>query len=89
MAERGEDGWLPVISVESHELASPGKRLLWHLEHFRAPIEQCQFAGAPIHALETRPEVKRLLLRRAGRCGQQLLYDDSFGSACCCDYAMG
>lgn len=61
MGERGEDGWLPVISVESHELASPGKRLLWHLEHFRAPIDQCQFAGAPIHALETRPEVKRLV----------------------------
>ena len=55
----GEDGLLPVVSVESHELASPGKRLLWHLEHFRVPIEQCQFAGAPV-LLETRPEVCRV-----------------------------
>ena len=51
------EGAEPVAWVESHELATPGKRLLWHLEHFRCPMEQCQFAGAPLAVPGARAEV--------------------------------
>jgi hypothetical protein len=53
-----QEGTEPVAWVESHELATPGKRLLWHLEHFRCPTEQCQFAGAPLVVPGARAEVR-------------------------------
>ncbi len=34
--------------VESHELATPGKRLTWHLSHFHLKASQCHFAGKPL-----------------------------------------
>jgi hypothetical protein len=39
---------VPVIRVESHGLATPGKRLLWHLSHLRFKTGNCFFSGTPV-----------------------------------------
>jgi hypothetical protein len=36
------------IWIESYGLATPGKRLQWHLSHFRFKTSQCSFAGTPL-----------------------------------------
>ena len=48
LAKENATAMVPVIRVESHGLATPGKRLLWHLSHLRFKTGNCFFAGTPV-----------------------------------------
>lgn len=45
--------------VESHELATPGKRLTWHLSHFHLKASQCHFAGKPLAGTNSQSTLQR------------------------------
>jgi hypothetical protein len=50
MDERAEEATATEVWVASHEDATPGKRLTWHLSHFNLRASQCHFAGKPLGA---------------------------------------